>query len=38
MSERHAIVIGAGTHPGAGIVGVIGSARATACPMLENVA
>jgi phytoene desaturase len=28
--------VGAGTHPGAGIPGVIGSAKATAALMLEH--
>jgi len=31
-------LVGAGTHPGAGIPGVIGSAKATAGLMLEDLA
>ena len=31
-------VVGAGTHPGAGIPGVVGSAKATAGLMLEQAA
>jgi phytoene desaturase len=31
-------IVGAGTHPGAGIPGVIGSAKATACLMIEDAA
>ncbi len=31
-------VVGAGTHPGAGIPGVVGSARATAALMIEDLA
>jgi phytoene desaturase len=29
--------VGAGTHPGAGIPGVVGSAKATAALMLEDM-
>ena len=31
-------LVGAGTHPGAGIPGVVGSAKATAALMLEELA
>ena len=31
-------LVGAGTHPGAGIPGVVGSAKATAGLMLEDLA
>jgi phytoene desaturase len=31
-------LVGAGTHPGAGVPGVIGSAKATACVMLDDLA
>jgi phytoene desaturase len=31
-------LVGAGTHPGAGIPGVVGSAKATAALMLEDLA
>jgi phytoene desaturase len=30
--------VGAGTHPGAGIPGVVGSAKATAALMIEDLA
>ncbi|WP_312837801.1 FAD-dependent oxidoreductase, partial [Atlantibacter hermannii] len=31
-------LVGAGTHPGAGVPGVVGSAKATARLMLEDLA
>jgi phytoene desaturase len=34
---KNLYIVGAGTHPGAGVPGVIGSAKATASIMLENV-
>ena len=35
---RNLYFVGAGTHPGAGIPGVVGSAKATAGLMLEDLA
>ena len=37
-SVRTLYFVGAGTHPGAGIPGVVGSAKATAGLMLEDLA
>jgi phytoene desaturase len=37
-SLRNLYFVGAGTHPGAGIPGVVGSAKATASLMLEDLA
>lgn len=36
-SIRNFYIVGAGTHPGAGIPGVVGSAKATASVMLDDV-
>ena len=35
---KNLYLVGAGTHPGAGIPGVVGSAKATAGLMLEDLA